>query len=111
MIFECSAGKRLVDSYRARRKTWLVAVVIIAGILYSAGISGNSPGFYIDESSIAYNAHTIAETGEDEDGVHFPLYFRGFGEYKNPVYIYLLALLDRLFGPSILLARTLSVVL
>jgi len=43
MIFECSAGKRLVDSYRARRKTWLVAVVIIAGILYSAGISGNPP--------------------------------------------------------------------
>jgi 4-amino-4-deoxy-L-arabinose transferase-like glycosyltransferase len=86
-------------------------MIVLAAILYSAEIRTDPPGFFIDESSIAYNAHTIAQSGQDEHGVYLPLYFRAFGEYKNPTYIYLLALVDKLFGPSILGARLLSVVL
>jgi 4-amino-4-deoxy-L-arabinose transferase-like glycosyltransferase len=71
----------------------------------------NPPGFYLDESSIAYNAHAIAQTGRDEYGNAWPLYFRAFGEYKNPTYVYILAALYRLTGPSILVARSLSVAL
>lgn len=63
------------------------------------------PGFYIDESSIAYNAHTISQTGRDEYAVVWPLYFRAFGEYKNPTFIYLLAVIFRFTGPSIFVAR------
>ena len=69
------------------------------------------PGFYIDESSIAYNAHTISQTGRDEYGVAWPLYFRAFGEYKNPTLIYLLAIIFRFTGPSILVARVLCALL
>src|SRR5207253_5463162 len=53
-------------------------------------------------------AHTISQTGRDEYGIAWPLYFRAFGEFKNPVYIYLLAALFRLTGPSILVARLFS---
>ncbi|MFZ1220153.1 MAG: glycosyltransferase family 39 protein [Chthoniobacterales bacterium] len=83
----------------------LAAIATGAVALWFAQLTRNPPGFYIDESSIAYNAHAIAQTGCDENGVSWPLYFRAFGDYKNPVYIYLLAGLFRLTGPSILVAR------
>ena len=34
-----------------------------------------------------------------------PLFFKAFGDYKNPVYIYLLALVFKVTGPGILAAR------
>src|SRR4029079_5351036 len=68
----------------------------------------NPPGFFLDESSIAYNAYKIATTGRDEHGESWPLFFRAFGEYKNPVYIYLLAAVYRLSGPGVLNTRAVS---
>ena len=65
-------------------------------------------GFYVDESSIGYNAHLIALSGVDEHGVRWPLYFQAFGEYKNPLYIYLLAGFYRVFGYSLWATRALS---
>lgn len=88
----------------------LAALAIVAGALCFIRITKNPPGFYIDESSIAYNAHTIARTGADENGVRWPLYFRAFGDYKNPVYIYTLAALFRLTGPGMLVPRLLSAI-
>lgn len=76
--------------------------------LYLAGQRRNPPGFYLDESSIAYNALTIARSGVDEHGVSYPLYFRAFGEYKNPAYIYLLAGVFEITTPENLTARRLS---
>lgn len=57
-------------------------------------------GFYADESSIGWNAWSIATSGRDEHGTAWPLYFKAFGEYKNPVYIYFLALVYKLLGFS-----------
>lgn len=97
-----------------RRHGWtliLVIVIILAALLYVADLPHNPPGFYIDESSISYNAHLIAQTGRDEHGQAWPLYFRAFGDYKNPVYIYLLAGIFRLTGPSIFIARLFSATL
>jgi 4-amino-4-deoxy-L-arabinose transferase-like glycosyltransferase len=91
----------------------VLAFLLLAGgtFLYTRHASTNPPGFFIDESSIAYNAHLIAQTGHDEHGESWPLFFRAFGEFKNPIYIYLLAALYRLTGPSILAARCLSATL
>ena len=94
-----------------QRRGWmllLALILVFAAVLYAANIRTNPLGFYIDESSIAFNAHLIAQTGKDEHGESFPLFFRAFGEYKNPIYIYLLALVYRITGPSILAARLLS---
>ncbi len=84
---------------------------MLAVVVYFRSVSHTSPGFFIDEASIAYNAHTIAQTGTDEYGLRFPLYFRAFGEYKNPVYIYALAAVYKFTGPSVFTARLLSAVL
>jgi 4-amino-4-deoxy-L-arabinose transferase-like glycosyltransferase len=80
-------------------------------VFYAWGAPANPPGFFIDESSVAYNAHTIARTGEDEHGEAWPLYFRAFGDYKNPTYVYLLAAVFRVTGPSVAAARLLSAAL
>src|SRR5215831_5533067 len=63
------------------------AAVLLAGIIvYTRHLTTNPAGFFIDESSVAYNAYTISQTGHDESGVAWPLYFRAFGEYKNPIF-------------------------
>lgn len=89
---------------------FLAAVVLMAAA-YFYDAPRNPAGFFIDEASIAYNAHTIAQNGTDEHGQTFPLYFRAFGEYKSPLYIYALAALFRITGPSVLVARLLSATL
>ncbi|MGH9904738.1 MAG: hypothetical protein ACRD8U_04030 [Pyrinomonadaceae bacterium] len=89
----------------------LFLLTALAAAGYFLKVPNNPPGFFLDESSIAYNAYLIAETGRDEHGARWPLFFRAFGEYKNPSYIYLLAALFKVTGPSITAARVLSATL
>lgn len=65
-------------------------------------------GLYTDEASIGYNAFSIAQTGVDEWGRHWPVFFEAFGEWKNPLYIYTVALFFKLFGVSTYLLRFVS---
>jgi 4-amino-4-deoxy-L-arabinose transferase-like glycosyltransferase len=99
-----------LSNLKSQLPLWLLLVA--AGLAYYAwGADANPPGFFIDESSVAYNAHTISETGRDEHGEEWPLYFRAFGDYKNPTYIYLLAAVFKVTGPSVAAARYLSATL
>lgn len=79
--------------------------------LFLAVSTQNPPGFFRDESAIAYNATTIAASGKDEHGASWPLYFSSFGDYKSPAYVYLLAAAFEVAHPSILVARVVSAVL
>ena len=97
-------------SYRGLNITnILLLVTLTLGCLFHfLRIDSLPMGFYVDESSIGYNAHLIALTGSDEHGAHWPLYFQAFGEYKNPLYIYLLAGFYRVFGYSLWTTRAFS---
>jgi 4-amino-4-deoxy-L-arabinose transferase-like glycosyltransferase len=88
----------------------LLAGLLLAATLffYFAGQRTNPPGFFNDESSISWNALLIARHGTDEHGVHFPLYYEAFGDYKNPVYVYALAGVFEVFPVSDLVARHFS---
>jgi hypothetical protein len=88
-----------------------LALVAIVVTVYLIGVPRTPPGFCLDESSITFNAHLISTTGHDEYNEAWPLFFKAFGEYKNPVYIYLLAGLFKFTGPSITVARLLSALL
>ena len=70
---------------------------------YTSGLSRNPPGFYVDESAIAYNAYLVSRTGAGEFGSRFPLYFQvftaGFTQYVNPTQVYLLAFVFRFLPP------------
>ena len=90
---------------------WSVGIALLF-FGYTSGLSYNPPGFYVDESAIAYNAYLLAHTGAGEFGPHFPLYFQmftaGFTQYVSPTQVYLLALVFRFVPPSILVARVFS---
>jgi len=77
-----------------RRHPWAAAVSaagLLVAVLHLAALGTAPPGLYSDEASIGYNAWALGHTGIDEHGAHLPLYLEAFGEYKNPVYVYLLA--------------------
>jgi 4-amino-4-deoxy-L-arabinose transferase-like glycosyltransferase len=110
-VIETEAESRpLADTLKRYELQILAASIIVGFLLFSWGVGKNTPAFYLDEASIAYNAYTISTTGQDEFGVSWPLYFRAFGEYKNPVYLYLLAFIYKFAGPSTLIAKYLSVI-
>lgn len=105
-------GARTERTAQFLRRYRLIPIILgfaLLFIFYVDGISTNPPGFYIDESAIAYNAYCIARTGANEFGARFPLFFPvytgGWTQYANPTQIYLLAIPFRLAHPSIWLAR------
>ena len=106
-------AQKLSGNYR--RLFVALAILVLLYAFYVAGISSNPPGFYLDESSIAYNAYLMARTGVSEEGVAWPLYVRAytgpFSVYANPTYIYLLSAVYLFSPPSILAARLLSATL
>ena len=96
---------------RPRILLWAAGIASLF-VLYASGISHNPPGFYVDESAMAYNAHLVSRTGAGEFGPRFPLYFEvftnRFTQYVSPTQVYLLAFVFRFLPPSILVARIFS---
>jgi hypothetical protein len=88
-----------------------LVVVVLLFLLYTNGLSKNPPGFYVDESGVAYNAYLIAHTGAGEFQ-RWPLFFQfytgGFTQWANPTQIYLLSILFFFIKPGILAARIFS---
>lgn len=56
------------------------------------------PGLDWDEAALGFNAYSILKTGKDEYGQFLPLSFRSFGDYKAPLFIYLLVPFVKIFG-------------
>ncbi|MEX1255955.1 MAG: tetratricopeptide repeat protein [Dehalococcoidia bacterium] len=63
-------------------------IVVLASVVRLYNLVENPPGFFADEASFGYNAYTILHSAKDEFGSRLPLFFKAFGEYKLPVYIY-----------------------
>ncbi len=83
---------------------------------YIYDLTGNPPGFYIDEALASFNAYQIRLTGRGEFGQSWPLYFpvmqvpgtNNFYGYMDPTQVYTLAALFTVFAPSLFLPRLLS---
>jgi hypothetical protein len=78
----------------------ILIVVVLAFILRIYQINKLPPGLYDDEVSLGYNAYSLLTYGTDEYGKPFPLWFRAFGEYKLPGYIYLDIIPIAIFGKN-----------
>jgi len=77
----------------------LVALIFLLGfVLRFYNLTTTPPSLYWDEVSLGYNAYSILKTGKDEWGVRFPTVFRAYGDYKLPVYIYLTAFSEVVWG-------------
>ena len=106
---------RLRRTTLALNRVRLVAIAlgfVLLFLFYIDGLKTNPPGFYVDESAIAYNAYRIAKTGRNEFDTRFPLFFPvytgGWTQYANPTQIYLLAIPFTVVKPSIHFARVYS---
>lgn len=89
----------------------LVFLIAITFIIRFSGLTFSPPGFFCDETSIGYNAYSILETGKDEKGIAFPVFFKAFGDFKNPVYIYLATIPIYLFDLNVFSVRLTSALL
>src|SRR6186713_2705056 len=84
-------------------------IVVCLYAFYISSLSSNPPGFYVDESCLAYNGYLVGHTGVAENGDGFPLYFQcytqGYSQWANPTHVYLLAVYYLFVPPSNLSSR------
>lgn len=78
----------------------LIATVILAAGLRIYRLDSVPPSLSWDEAAVGYNAYTIANNLRDEYGNFLPLFFKSFGEDKQPIHIYITALSVKLLGLS-----------
>ena len=80
------------------KKYFLILTLALALVLRVVNLSTNPPELNWDEISMGYTAYSLLETGRDEWGEPWPILFRSYGEWKSPVYIYLLIPFIKIFG-------------
>lgn len=81
-------------------KYLLIVILLLSALLRLPYLNSHMPSLYGDEIAIGYNAFSIIKTGRDEFGRFLPLQFQSWGDQKNPVYIYAVALVQLFTGPT-----------
>ena len=84
-----------------KKLNWLlITIIAVASLLRLPYLNYHMPSLYGDEIAIGYNAYSIIKTGRDEFGKFMPLQFQSWGDQKLPVYIYSVALVQLVSGPT-----------
>jgi 4-amino-4-deoxy-L-arabinose transferase-like glycosyltransferase len=86
----------------------MALILFIAAFLRFFNLGTTPAGLYVDEASIGYNAYSILLTGKDEYGKFLPFLIKSFGDYKAPVYTYLLVPVYKLWGMNMFTTRSVS---
>lgn len=89
------------------KKTGLILtlILILAAALRLPLLDKFPGGITIDEAGQAYSAFSILKSGKDEWGDFLPLNPRGFGDYKPPLFMYILVPFVGVFGLSEIAVR------
>lgn len=80
------------------QKVILILIILFATFLRFYSLSSNPPGLYWDEVIFGYDAYSIIKTAHDHNGNFLPLFFESYGDWKLPVYHYLLVPSILVFG-------------
>lgn len=81
-----------------KRTSLLIIILVSTVILRFYDLLLVPPSLNWDEVSHGYNAYSILKNGSDEWGVSWPTIFRAYGDYKLPLYVYLTAVSEAVFG-------------
>lgn len=89
----------------------LASLLIVS--LFSYKILDVPMGLTVDETAFGYNAALLAHHGRDENGRFMPFFVLSINgqDWRQPVTQYYLALLFKIFGPSLFLLRFSSVII
>lgn len=80
-------------------KKYLIWIIILVGlVLRIVGLNSYPSGFTPDEASFGYDAYSLLHTGRDQWGHPWPLMLESFGDFKPPLYAYILMPFVALFG-------------
>ena len=72
------------------RKWLIVGILLLGFLLRSYDLYSYPSGFTPDEASFGYDAYSILKTGRDQWGKQLPLSLESFGDFKPPLYAYVL---------------------
>lgn len=89
---------------------FLILIINLGIFLRFYNLSTIPLGLYTDEALFGYNAYSILQTGKDEYGKPFPVFFRSLGDYQMPLYSYLSVPVIYFFGLSIFSARVVAAI-
>lgn len=95
-----------------KNKKVLLLVIFLVALFLRIFLVGKIPsGVTNDEANVAYDTFLLVQAGKDQWGKSWPLEFKGFGDYRLPVYQYLLFPLIKIFGMRSWATRLPSVIL
>ncbi len=92
------------------QKVLIILIFLLGVFLRLYQLNQTPPGLDVDEASFVYHANSLLHTGMDRYGQVFPLAFRSFGTYLQPVYVYLEIIPVALFGLNVFSGRIVAVV-
>ncbi|MBI2008483.1 glycosyltransferase family 39 protein [Candidatus Amesbacteria bacterium] len=76
----------------------LIFILILGFVLRVIWLDKFPTGFTADEAGQGYDAYSILKTGRDSWGQFLPLFPRGFGDFKPPLYMYIAIPSVAIFG-------------
>ena len=82
-------------------KILLILIIVISALTRILFLGQFPNGFTGDEAQQGYSAYSILKTGRDEWGELLPIFPRGFGDFKPPLYTYLAIPSIAIFGLTI----------
>lgn len=77
---------------------FLIGILLLALSLRIFGLDLYPIGFTPDEASHGYDAYSLLKTGKDQWGEAWPLSLRSFGDFKLPLYTYVVIPSVAIFG-------------
>ena len=84
----------------------ILIAILLVGIITRVIKFGELPiGFNVDEAGILYDAYCIADYGTDRFNNSYPVYMINFGGGQSALYTYVTAILFKIFGVSLTVAR------
>ena len=93
--------QRISNFVESKYKLIFVFLLIFAFIFNLYNIDKVPNGVNLDEAGLGVDVYSIANYGTDRNMNKFPVYFQNFGEGQSALYIYLAAILVKMFGFSV----------
>src|ERR1035437_2565470 len=87
------------------KKIILIALICLGIILRVYQFNSLPGGLFMDEVNMAVDTKTLVQNGTDQYGNRYPFTFEDVTDFKLPVYIYLSAIIYKIFGPHVFTIR------